>query len=42
MVERKPIVGGVCVNVGTIPSKTMREAILVGGQLGCDLGDNVR
>src|SRR5271168_2421577 len=28
MIERKPILGGVCVNVGTIPSKTMREAIL--------------
>ncbi len=28
MVERKPLVGGVCVNIGTIPSKTMREAIL--------------
>jgi NAD(P) transhydrogenase len=28
MIERKPIVGGVCINVGTIPSKTMREAIL--------------
>ena len=28
MIERKPIIGGICVNVGTIPSKTMREAIL--------------
>jgi NAD(P) transhydrogenase len=28
MIERKPIVGGICVNIGTIPSKTMREAIL--------------
>src|SRR6202522_3138720 len=28
MIERKPLVGGICVNVGTIPSKTMREAIL--------------
>src|SRR5262249_20420422 len=28
MVERKAIVGGICVNVGTIPSKTMREAVL--------------
>src|SRR5215469_12115395 len=27
-IERKPIVGGVCVNLGTIPSKTIREAIL--------------
>jgi NAD(P) transhydrogenase len=28
MIERKPIIGGICVNVGTIPSKTIREAIL--------------
>ena len=28
MVERKAIVGGICINIGTIPSKTMREAIL--------------
>ena len=28
MVERKAIVGGVCMNIGTIPSKTMREAVL--------------
>jgi NAD(P) transhydrogenase len=28
MIERKPIVGGICINIGTIPSKTMREAIL--------------
>jgi len=28
MIERKPLIGGICVNVGTIPSKTMREAIL--------------
>jgi len=28
MIERKALVGGVCINVGTIPSKTMREAIL--------------
>ena len=28
MVERKEIVGGICINIGTIPSKTMREAIL--------------
>jgi NAD(P) transhydrogenase len=27
-IERRPIVGGVCVNIGTIPSKTIREAIL--------------
>ncbi len=28
IVERRPIVGGVCINVGTIPSKTMREAVI--------------
>ena len=28
VVERKAIVGGVCMNIGTIPSKTMREAVL--------------
>ncbi|HXZ87089.1 MAG TPA: Si-specific NAD(P)(+) transhydrogenase [Candidatus Binataceae bacterium] len=28
LVERRPLVGGICVNVGTIPSKTMREAVL--------------
>jgi len=28
VVERKAVVGGVCVNTGTIPSKTMREAAL--------------
>ena len=28
MIERKPFIGGICINVGTIPSKTMREAIL--------------
>ena len=27
-VERKAIVGGVCMNIGTIPSKTLREAVL--------------
>ncbi len=27
-IERKPIVGGICVNIGTIPSKTIREAII--------------
>jgi NAD(P) transhydrogenase len=26
--ERKGVVGGVCVNLGTIPSKTLREAVL--------------
>jgi NAD(P) transhydrogenase len=28
MVERKTVVGGVCINTGTIPSKTLREAVL--------------
>ena len=28
VVERREVVGGVCVNTGTIPSKTMREAVL--------------
>jgi NAD(P) transhydrogenase len=28
VVERKHMVGGVCVNTGTIPSKTLREAVL--------------
>jgi NAD(P) transhydrogenase len=28
IVERKDVVGGYCVNLGTIPSKTLREAVL--------------
>ena len=28
MVEKREVVGGTCVNTGTIPSKTMREAVL--------------
>src|SRR6266542_2658909 len=28
MVDRKEMVGGVCIHTGTIPSKTLREAIL--------------
>ena len=28
IVERRDMVGGVCINTGTIPSKTMREAVL--------------
>ncbi len=28
VVEKKTVVGGVCVNTGTIPSKTLREAVL--------------
>src|SRR5574340_531590 len=28
IVERKQVVGGVCTNTGTIPSKSLREAVL--------------
>ena len=28
VVERRQVVGGVCINTGTIPSKTLREAVL--------------
>ena len=28
IVERRNMVGGVCINTGTIPSKTLREAVL--------------
>ena len=28
VVERQSVVGGVCINTGTIPSKTLREAVL--------------
>jgi NAD(P) transhydrogenase len=28
VIERRQVVGGVCVNTGTIPSKTIREAVL--------------
>ncbi len=28
LVERQDVVGGVCINTGTIPSKTLREAVL--------------
>jgi len=28
LVERREVLGGVCVNTGTIPSKTMREAVI--------------
>src|SRR6195256_6482825 len=26
--ERKNVIGGICINTGTIPSKTLREAVL--------------
>jgi NAD(P) transhydrogenase len=28
LIERKEVIGGTCINTGTIPSKTMREAVL--------------
>ena len=28
LLERKSVIGGVCINSGTIPSKTLREAAL--------------
>src|ERR1700745_151622 len=28
LVEKAQVVGGVCINTGTIPSKTMREAVM--------------
>ena len=28
IVERKTVIGGVCINTGTIPSKTLREAVM--------------
>ncbi len=28
LIERKAVVGGVCINSGTIPSKTLREAVI--------------
>src|SRR5947209_14669300 len=28
IVDRRQVVGGICINTGTIPSKTLREAVL--------------
>ncbi len=28
LAERRSVIGGICINIGTIPSKTMREAVL--------------
>src|SRR5436853_3469908 len=28
VVEQRSVIGGVCINTGTIPSKTLREAVL--------------
>ena len=28
LIEKREVLGGVCINTGTIPSKTMREAVM--------------
>jgi len=28
VIERKKVVGGICINIGTIPSKSLREAVM--------------
>src|SRR5580658_4076793 len=28
LIEKREVLGGVCINTGTIPSKTMREAVI--------------
>ncbi len=28
VVDRRDMIGGVCINTGTVPSKTLREAVL--------------
>ena len=28
VIEKREVVGGACINTGTIPSKTLREAVL--------------
>ena len=28
IIEKKSVMGGVCINTGTIPSKTLREAVM--------------
>src|SRR5438552_14843009 len=28
LIEKREVIGGACINTGTIPSKTMREAVL--------------
>jgi len=28
IIERRAVIGGVCINTGTIPSKTLREAVI--------------
>ena len=28
VIERTTVVGGICINTGTIPSKTLREAVM--------------
>src|SRR5664279_2983968 len=44
VVERRSMVGGVCINTGTIPSKTLREAVLylTGLNMGELYGQNYR
>jgi len=44
LVERREVVGGACINTGTIPSKSMREAVihLSGYQYRDVYGDNYR
>jgi NAD(P) transhydrogenase len=43
VVERREVLGGVCVNTGTIPSKTFREAVLyLSGYYWRNLGANNR
>ena len=43
VIERREVLGGVCVNTGTIPSKTFREAVLyLSGYYWRNLGPNHR
>src|SRR5438132_8856165 len=28
IIERKKVAGGICINIGTIPSKSLREAVM--------------
>ena len=43
VIERREVLGGVCVNTGTIPSKTFREAVLhLSGYYWRNLGNNHR
>src|SRR5436305_8472436 len=51
LVEREPVLGGACVNTGTVPSKTLRESALhlsgfrmraFGDAVGLTIKDNIR